>query len=78
MFREEQSQVPPVPENYNVMSPPPRTAAPPHFATVYNKLTGGGGVCCVFSSEYPAYLTPVFCMFGLLSVVFSASPIAPS
>jgi hypothetical protein len=27
--------------------PTPRTAAPPHFATVCNKLTGGGGGWCV-------------------------------
>jgi hypothetical protein len=34
MFREKQSQVHLVPENYHVMPPPPRAAAPPHFATV--------------------------------------------
>jgi hypothetical protein len=31
MFREKWSQVPPVPQNYNVTPPPPRTAAPPPF-----------------------------------------------
>jgi hypothetical protein len=41
-FREKWSQVPPVPVDYNVMPPPLRTASPPHIATVYNKLTGGG------------------------------------
>jgi hypothetical protein len=48
MFREKLSQVPPLPNDYNVMAPPPRTAPPPHFATVYNKLTGGGGGWCVY------------------------------
>jgi hypothetical protein len=61
------SRVPPVPENYNVM-PPPRTASPHHVATVYNKLTGGGGC------EHTAYLAPALCMFCLLSVVLPASP----
>jgi hypothetical protein len=49
-FREKQSQVPPVPENYNVMPPPLRTVAPLYFASVYNKLSGGGrgeGLLCI-------------------------------
>jgi hypothetical protein len=46
-FREKLSQVPPVPENYNVTSPPPRTASLPCVATVHNKLTGGGEGWCV-------------------------------
>jgi hypothetical protein len=44
-FREKQSQVPPVLDNYNITLPL-RTAAPPSFATVYNKLAGGGGGWC--------------------------------
>jgi hypothetical protein len=32
----------------------------------------------VSPSECPVYLAPALCMFGLLSVVFSASPIVPS
>jgi hypothetical protein len=77
MFRDKQSQVPPVPKNYNVTLCPPRTAAPPHFVTVYSKLDGGGGGCGVSPSEHPAYLAPALCMFGLLSVVFFASPVPP-
>jgi hypothetical protein len=42
-FREKLSQVPPVPEDCNVMPLSPRIASPPLVATVYNKLTGGGG-----------------------------------
>jgi hypothetical protein len=77
-FREKWSQVPPVLGNYNVTSPPLRTAAPLRFATVYNKLTGGGGGCFVSPFMHPAYLAPALCMFGLLSIVLSASPIAPT
>jgi hypothetical protein len=76
-FRENLSQVSLVPEDYNVTLPPPKTASPPHVATVYNKLTGGGGAG-VSPSQHPAYLAPALCMFGLLSVVFSSSPVAPS
>jgi hypothetical protein len=32
----------------------------------------------VSPSEHPAYLPPALCTFGLLSVVFSASPITLS
>jgi hypothetical protein len=46
-FKEKLSQVLPVPKNCNVMPPPLRTSSPPHFATVYDKLTGGGGGWCV-------------------------------
>jgi hypothetical protein len=42
-FREKLSQVPPVPEDYNVTPSLLRIASPPPVATVYNKLTGGGG-----------------------------------
>jgi hypothetical protein len=42
-FKEKLSQVPPVPEDYNVMPSPPKIISPPCVATVYNKLTGGGG-----------------------------------
>jgi hypothetical protein len=76
-FRKKWSQVSPIPENYNATSPSLRTVAPPHFATVYNKLTGGGGGCCVSPTEHLAYLAPALCMFGLLSFVFSASPDTP-
>jgi hypothetical protein len=69
-FREKLSQVPPVPEDYNITSSPPRITSPPCVATVYNKLIGGGGVD-VSPSELPAYLAPALCMFYLLSVVFS-------
>jgi hypothetical protein len=47
MFRAKLSQVPPIPENYNAMPPPLRTASPPCVATVYNKHTGGWGGWCV-------------------------------
>jgi hypothetical protein len=43
-FREKLSQVPPVPEDYNVTLPSPRTTSPSCFAIVYNKLAGDGGV----------------------------------
>jgi hypothetical protein len=44
-FREKLSQVPPVPEYYNVKPHPPlRNVSPPRVSTVYNKLTGGAGV----------------------------------
>jgi hypothetical protein len=76
MFREKQSQVLPVPVNYSVMPSPLRTTAPPRFATVYNKPTGGGGGCCVSPSEHPAYLAPALYMFSLLSVL-SISPVTP-
>jgi hypothetical protein len=53
-FREKLSQVSPVPDDYNVMPPPPITSPYllPLFiiygvATVYNKLTGGEGCWCV-------------------------------
>jgi hypothetical protein len=46
-FREKLSQVSPVPKDYNVTPPPPRITSPPQVATVYNKLTGGGGGWCV-------------------------------
>jgi hypothetical protein len=78
MLREKQSQVPPPPKNYNVKPPPLRTVAPPHFATVYNKLTRDGGGCCVSPSECPSYLAPALCMFRLLLFVLSASPVTPS
>jgi hypothetical protein len=78
MIREKQSQIPPVPKNYNVTPSPLRTAAPPHFATVYNKLSGGGRGCFVSPSEHPAHLVPALCMFCLLSFVLSASLIVPS
>jgi hypothetical protein len=45
--RKKQSQIPPVPNNYNVSPLPPRTAAPSCVVTVYNKLAGGGGGWCV-------------------------------
>jgi hypothetical protein len=77
MFREKLSQVPPVPEDYNVMPPPPRITSPPRVATVYNKLAGGGGGWWV-SFPAPSLPSPALCMFGLLSVVFSTSPIALS
>jgi hypothetical protein len=56
------------------MHSPPRTASPPHFATVYNKLTGGGGAG-VCPSECPAYLAPTLCMFGLLCCLFLHPPL---
>jgi hypothetical protein len=77
-FREKWSQVPPVSENYNVMLTPLRTAAPPCFATECNKLAGGGGGSCVSASKCLISLAPVLCMFGLLSVVLSASPVTLS
>jgi hypothetical protein len=55
MFREKQSQVPLVPENYNITPPLLRTAAPPHFVIVYNKVFAGGGFC-VSPSKAPVYL----------------------
>jgi hypothetical protein len=76
-FGEKLSQFPPVPKDHSVMPPPPRNASSPSVATVYNKLTGVQGGYCV-SSEHPAYLAPALCTFSLLSVVFSASPIALS
>jgi hypothetical protein len=42
-FRERLQQISPVPEDYNAMPPPQGIASSPHVATVYNKLTGGGG-----------------------------------
>jgi hypothetical protein len=76
MFREKMSQVPPVPEDYNVMPLTPRNASPPRVATVYNKLTGGGGYWCV-SIQAPSLPCPG-CMHVLSSVCcpFSASPVA--
>jgi hypothetical protein len=52
-FREKLSQVPPFPKDYNVMPPPLRNASPSHVATIYNKLTGGGGGWCV-STQTPS------------------------
>jgi hypothetical protein len=46
-FREKLTQVSPVPEDYNITTPPPRNAFPPRVATVYNKLTGGGEGWCI-------------------------------
>jgi hypothetical protein len=43
MLRETLSQVPPFPEDHGVTPPLPRIASPPRVATVYNKLSGGGG-----------------------------------
>jgi hypothetical protein len=40
-------KVPSVLKNYHVTPSPLRAASPPHFATVYNKLTGGGDCWCV-------------------------------
>jgi hypothetical protein len=57
MFREKQSQVPPVPENDNVTPPPPRTAAPlilPLYIINSLQVEGAG----VSPSEHPAYLAP--------------------
>jgi hypothetical protein len=51
-----------------------RIASPSCVATVYNKLTESGSG--VSPSEHAAYLAPALCIFGLLSVVFSASPTA--
>jgi hypothetical protein len=77
MFREKLSQVLPVPEDHGFMPPPPRNASPPCVATVYNKLTGGGG-CWWSPSEHTAYLAPALCMFGLLPVcVFWHLPLPP-
>jgi hypothetical protein len=42
-FREKLSQVPPVPKDYNVTSPPLRIASLSLVVTVHNKLAGGGG-----------------------------------
>jgi hypothetical protein len=74
-FREKLSQVPPVPEDYNVTL----REMPLHLVLllyIINSLEVRG--IGVYSSEHPAYLAPALCMFGLLSVVFSASPVIPS
>jgi hypothetical protein len=65
-FREKLSQV----------SPVPKKCLSARVVTVYNKCTGGGGTG-VSPAEHPAYC-PALCMFGLLSVVLSASPVALS
>jgi hypothetical protein len=59
MFRDKLSQIPPVPKDYNVTSPPPRNASPTRVATIYNKLTGGGGGWCV-SIQAPSLPGPSF------------------
>jgi hypothetical protein len=46
-FREKLSQVPLVPQNYNVMPSSPEHCSPPHVASVCYKLTGGRGGWCV-------------------------------
>jgi hypothetical protein len=48
MLEEKLSQVPPVPEDYSVIPSPLRIASPLRVPTVYNKLTGGGGVGMVW------------------------------
>jgi hypothetical protein len=52
-------QVPPFPEDYNVMPPSLRKASPSGFATIYNKLTVGGGGWCV-SMQAPSLPGPSF------------------
>jgi hypothetical protein len=59
MFGEKLSQVPPVPKDHGVTTPPPRNASLPCVATVYNKLTGGGGCWCV-SIRAPSLPGPSF------------------
>jgi hypothetical protein len=72
--REKLSQVPPIPEDYNVMPLPPTNASSPSVVTVY-KLTGGGG--CLHLSTQPTWPQLYACLvFCLLS--FSASPVIPS
>jgi hypothetical protein len=72
-FREKWSQVPPVPEDYNVTAPPtphPREM-PLHLLLllyIIKALEVEGA--SLSPSEHPAYLPPALCMFGLLSVVF--------
>jgi hypothetical protein len=51
--------------------PPPRSAAPPCFAPIYNKLTGGGGaVVCLHPSAQPTWpqisTCSVFCLLSFL------------
>jgi hypothetical protein len=75
MFGEQLSQIPPVPKDHGVRPPLPGNASLPRVATVYNKRTGGGGAG-VSPSQHTAYLAPALCLFCLLSVVLSASPIA--
>jgi hypothetical protein len=60
MFREKLSQVPPVPDNYNVMLLPLRITFPPSVVTVYNKLTGAGG-CWRVSIQVPSLPGPALC-----------------
>jgi hypothetical protein len=58
----------PAPDNYNVMPPLPQNCCSTSwFATVYNKLAGGGGGCCVSQPERPAHPIPAFLHVCLLS-----------
>jgi hypothetical protein len=68
-FREKQSQVPPV---HHASSPENC------LSTVYIINLLEVEVAGVSPSKCPAYLAPALCVFGLLSVVFSASPGAVS
>jgi hypothetical protein len=72
-FGEMLSHVPPVPQDDIVMPPPLRNASLPCVATVYNKLTGGGGCWCVSitASSLPGctfthVLSSVCCLFWYL------------
>jgi hypothetical protein len=71
-FGENLSQVPPVPKDHGVTPPPPRNAALPHVATVYNKCTGGGECWCVsiwsHKPTWPSFMhvCSFVCLFGHL------------
>jgi hypothetical protein len=76
-FREKLSQVPPVPEDYNVTPPPLRIISPPCVATVYNKLTGGEGGWCVSIRAHSLPGPSFVHVWSFVCLSFLASPIAP-
>jgi hypothetical protein len=75
-FRAKLSQVSLVAKGYSVMPLPqelPLHLLLPLYIINLLEVEGAG----VSPSKHPAYLAPALCMFCLLFVVFSASPITP-